>query len=110
MKSQPAFLSLSRVAQFARRQSLALLIGLAILGAVRTPAWSAGVTDIIWLESNSTAGNSILTFKNDGSGSPTFLGSTPAGGTGVFDSTFALARSIPTRICLLVLTARCYSP
>ena len=72
MKSQAVFPSLSGVAQFARRQSLALLIGLAILGAVRTPAWSAGVTDIIWLESNSTAGNSILTFRNNGSGSPTF--------------------------------------
>jgi len=90
MKSQSAFLSLSRVAQFARRQSLAVLIAFAIVGAVRTPAWSAGVTDIIWLESNSTAGNSILAFKNNGSGSPTFLGSTPAGGIGVFDSTFAL--------------------
>jgi len=90
MKSQSAFLSLSRVAQFARRQSLAVLIAFAIVGAVRTPAWGAGVTDIIWLESNSTAGNSILAFKNNGSGSPTFLGSTPAGGIGVFDKTFAL--------------------
>jgi hypothetical protein len=52
MKSQAVFPSLFRVAQFARRQSLALLIGLAILGAVRTPAWSAGVTDIIWLLRN----------------------------------------------------------
>jgi hypothetical protein len=90
MKSQSVFPSLSSVAQFARRRSSVLLMGLAIFGAVRIPAWSAGATDIIWLESNSTSGNSILTFKNNGSGSPTFLGNTPAGGIGVFDSTFAL--------------------
>jgi DNA-binding beta-propeller fold protein YncE len=75
-----------------RRQPLilTLLALLAIIGGTQTPLWSAGITDIIWLESNSTAGNSILTFKNDGSGNPTFLGSTPAGGIGVFDKTFAL--------------------
>src|SRR5579862_1575390 len=74
----------------ANRRSLILLIALAMVTSVGTPAWSAGVSDLIWLESNSTAGNSILTFKNDGSGTPTFLGSTPAGGIGVFDGTFAL--------------------
>jgi 6-phosphogluconolactonase (cycloisomerase 2 family) len=89
-KSQTIFAWLASVSELAVRRSLAFLMGLAILGAVQTPAWSAGVTDIIWLESNSTAGNSILTFKNDGSGNPTFLGSTPAGGIGVFDKTFAL--------------------
>ena len=89
-KFQAIFACLASVSQLAGRRSLAFLIGLAILGAVQTPAWSAGVTDIIWLESNSTAGNSILAFKNDGSGNPTFLGSTPAGGIGVFDKTFAL--------------------
>jgi DNA-binding beta-propeller fold protein YncE len=57
---------------------------------VHTPAWSQHAPDIIWLESNSTEGNSILAFKNDGTGTPTFLGSTPTGGTGVFDKTFAL--------------------
>jgi hypothetical protein len=61
-----------------------------IAAAARTPAWGAGPLDIIWLESNSTAGNSILAFKNDGTAPPTFLGSTPAGGIGVFDGTFAL--------------------
>src|SRR5580704_15593295 len=71
-------------------RSWVFLIALGILCSVQTPAWSAGVTDLIWLESNSTAGNSILTFRNDGSGTPTFLGSTPAGGIGVFDRTFAL--------------------
>jgi hypothetical protein len=72
-----------------RPLALALLLVLTI-SAVQTPVWSAGVTDRIWLESNSTAGNSILTFKNDGNGNPTFLGSTPADGIGVFDKTFAL--------------------
>jgi 6-phosphogluconolactonase (cycloisomerase 2 family) len=72
-----------------RPLALALLLVLTI-SAVQTPVWSAGVTDLIWLESNSTAGNSILTFKNDGNGNPTFLGSTPADGIGVFDKTFAL--------------------
>jgi len=90
MKLRAVNVSLSGVAQFARRRSLILLAALAMVAAVRTPAWSAGGSDIIWLESNSTAGNSILAFKNDGSASPTFLGSTPAGGIGVFDHTFAL--------------------
>ena len=79
--------SLARAVEFARRFVLVVFVALA---ATLTPAWSGGTSDIIWLETNSTAGNSILAFKNDGSGSPTFLGSTPAGGIGVFDSTFAL--------------------
>src|SRR5439155_8579805 len=90
MKYQAVFASLSRAARLARRRLFVLLMALTMAAAVRTSAWSAGVPDIIWLESNSTAGSSILTFKNDGSGKPTFLGSTPAGGIGVFDSTFAL--------------------
>ena len=87
-KSRGAF-TLVRACQVARR-SLFLLMAFAIVVTTQTPAWSAGVTDIIWLESNSTAGNSILTFRNNGTGNPTFLGSTPAGGIGVFDKTFAL--------------------
>ena len=63
---------------------------LTMIGMTQNPVWSAGITDIIWLESNGTTGNSVLAFKNDGSGSPIFLGSTPAGGIGVFDKTFAL--------------------
>jgi 6-phosphogluconolactonase (cycloisomerase 2 family) len=90
MKSQVEFAPESGVVQFARRRSWVLLVGLAILGTVWTPARSAAVSDVIWLESNSTAGNSILAFRNDGSGSPVFLGSTPAGGRGVYDGTFAL--------------------
>lgn len=83
-------ISLSPLRRVAERRSLIFLMTLAMVAAVRTPAWSQSVTDIIWLETNSTAGNSILTFKNTGIGSPTFLGSTPAGGVGVFDKTFAL--------------------
>jgi hypothetical protein len=77
------------IAQFARRQFFGSLIGLMAL-ATATTAWSAGVSDIIWLESNSTAGNSILAFQNNGTATPTFLSSTPAGGIGVYDGTFAL--------------------
>jgi 6-phosphogluconolactonase (cycloisomerase 2 family) len=87
---QAVDVALSGVARLTRRRSSILLVALAMIASVGTPAWSAGVSDIIWLESNSTAGNSILAFKNDGSGTPTFLGSTPAGGIGVFDGTFAL--------------------
>ena len=77
MKYQAVFASLSRAARLARRRLFVLLMALTMAAAVRTSAWSAGVSDIIWLESNSTAGSSILTFKNDCSGKPTFLGSTP---------------------------------
>jgi hypothetical protein len=91
MKCREVFLSLFSVSRRVRRpRSLVFFTALGVLAAARTPAWSAGVSDIIWLESNSTAGNFILAFKNDGSGKPVFLGSTPAGGIGVFDSTFAL--------------------
>jgi hypothetical protein len=79
--------SLPCLAAFSRRCALAVFV---LLSAAFTPVWCAGASDIIWLETNSTAGNSILAFKNDGSGSPTFLSSTPAGGIGVFDGTFAL--------------------
>jgi 6-phosphogluconolactonase (cycloisomerase 2 family) len=89
-KSQAVGLCLASILGIAKRSSLALLMALAVLCTVQTPAWGAGGTDIIWLESNSTAGNSILAFKNTGTTSPTFLGSTPAGGIGVFDGTFAL--------------------
>ncbi len=85
MKSQA--LSLANAARVAWRRSFPFLIALAMVIAAGTPAWSS---DVIYLESNSTAGNSILAFKNDGSASPTFLGSTPAGGVGVFNKTFAL--------------------
>src|SRR5690242_18583294 len=79
-----------RIARFLRTRSLVALALLVVLGSVCSPALTAEITDIIWLESNSTEGNSILAFRNNGSSSPTFLGSTPAGGIGVFDKTFAL--------------------
>ena len=67
---------------------LAALLAVPVMfGAAASPAWSF---DVVYAESNSTAGNSILSFENDGSGALRFLGSTPAGGIGVFDSSFAL--------------------
>jgi 6-phosphogluconolactonase (cycloisomerase 2 family) len=65
----------------------ALLATPVMFGVAAWPAWSF---DVVYAESNSTAGNSILSFENDGSGALRFLGSTPAGGVGVFDSSFAL--------------------
>ena len=65
----------------------ALLAVPVIFGAAASPAWSF---DVVYAESNSTAGNSILSFRNDGSGALRFLSSTPAGGIGVFDPSFAL--------------------
>ena len=65
----------------------ALLAVPVIFGAAASPAWSF---DVVYAESNSTAGNSILSFQNDGSGALHFLSSTPAGGIGVFDPSFAL--------------------
>jgi 6-phosphogluconolactonase (cycloisomerase 2 family) len=58
-----------------------------MLGLAASPAWSL---DVVYAESNSPAGNSILSFENDGSGRLRFLGSTAAGGIGVFDPSYAL--------------------
>lgn len=44
----------------------------------------------MYAETNRTAANFILLFNQAGSGSPTFLASTPVGGIGVFDATFGL--------------------
>src|ERR1700751_1268779 len=90
MKTQATDSSLPCVRQHAGQRLSVFLTVLAVVAAVRVPAWGGSVNDIIWLETNSTTGNSILAFRNTGSGSPTFLGSTPAGGIGVFDKTFAL--------------------
>lgn len=81
--------SLASIPGFRLCSSAFLALGM-LFAAQQTPAQSTGVTDLIWLESNSIAGNTILTFKNTGNGNPVFLGSTPAGGIGVFDKTFAL--------------------
>ena len=90
MKTQVTDSSLPRVRQLAGRRLSVFLTVLAVVAAVRVPAWGGqSVNDTIWLETNSTAGNSILAFRNTGSGSPTLLGSTPAGGIGVFDKSFA---------------------
>jgi 6-phosphogluconolactonase (cycloisomerase 2 family) len=89
MKTQATDSSLPRVRQRAGRRLFVFLIVVAVVATVGVPAWGQSVNDIIWLETNSTAGNSILAFRNTGNGSPTFLGSTPAGGIGVFDKTFA---------------------
>jgi hypothetical protein len=65
------------------------LAGFLTLGALRLCAGSPP-SDTIYLESNSTAGNSILTYTFDFTSAPVLQTTTPAGGIGVFDSTFAL--------------------
>src|ERR1700739_3513832 len=85
MKSQT--LSLAKAARVAWRRSFCFLMALAVVIAPRTPAWSS---DVIYLESNSTAGNSVFAFKFDFTKAPTLISITPAGGIGVFDKTFAL--------------------
>ena len=83
MKSQTPFLA--NAARVAWRRSF--LMALAMVIAAPTPAWSA---DVIYLESNSTAANSIFAFKFDFTKAPTLISTTPAGGIGVFNETFAL--------------------
>jgi 6-phosphogluconolactonase (cycloisomerase 2 family) len=87
VKSQTVFLSLVSVGRAARRRSLFFLLALAMVVAAQIPA-SAG--DVIYLESNSTAGNAIFAYKFDFTSSPTLINTTPAGGIGVYDKTFAL--------------------
>jgi Lactonase, 7-bladed beta-propeller len=76
--------------QHLRRYSAYLLSGLATLAAIQAPASSAAPADVIYLESNSTAGNSIFAYKFNFTSNPTILGTTPAGGIGVYDPSFAL--------------------
>ncbi|HTV56932.1 MAG TPA: beta-propeller fold lactonase family protein [Terriglobia bacterium] len=85
MKPQPA--SLAGAARVAWQRLFLLLMPLAIAIAASTPV-RAG--DVIYLESNSTAGNSIFAFKFNFTTSPTLLSATAAGGVGVYDKTFAL--------------------
>ena len=75
--------------QRAYRYSTVSLTGLLMLAAFQTTA-SAAPADVIYLESNSTSGNSIFAFQFDFTSSPTLMTTTPAGGIGVFDPTFAL--------------------
>jgi 6-phosphogluconolactonase (cycloisomerase 2 family) len=81
---------LERFHHAAVRGSLILLTAGALAAAGELQAWGGESSDIVYAESNSPAGNAILSFKNDGSGRLTFLNSTPAGGTGVYDPSFAL--------------------
>ena len=72
--------------RFARYPVLSLA-GFLTLGALRI---SAAPADTIYLESNSTAGNSIFTYTFNFTSAPGVKSTTPAGGVGVFDPTFAL--------------------
>jgi len=60
-----------------------------MLGALQQNL-SAAPSDVIYLESNSTGGNAIFAYRFDFTSSPVLLSTTPAGGIGVFDPTFAL--------------------
>ena len=51
---------------------------------------SAAPSDIIYLESNSTAGNSIFAYTFNFTSAPVLKSTTPSGGIGVFDPSFAL--------------------
>jgi hypothetical protein len=73
-----------------RRYSASVLSGLATLAAIQAPASSAAPADVIYLESNSTAGNTIFAYNFNFTASPTLLSTTPAGGIGVYDPSFAL--------------------
>jgi DNA-binding beta-propeller fold protein YncE len=76
--------------QHIRRYSACLLSGLATLAAIQSPVSSAAPADVIYLESNSTAGNSIFAYGFNFTSSPILLSTTPAGGIGVYDPSFAL--------------------
>jgi Lactonase, 7-bladed beta-propeller len=84
MKPQPVSLASAHAAWL---RLILLLMPLVMVIAASTPV-RAG--DVIYLESNSTAGNSIFAFKFNFTTSPTLLSTTPAGGIGVYDKTFAL--------------------
>ena len=79
-----------RTPELGKRRGLALFAAATLSAFVHAQARGEESTDVVYAESNSVAGNSILAFKNDGSGKLTFLSSTPAGGTGVYDPSFAL--------------------
>jgi 6-phosphogluconolactonase (cycloisomerase 2 family) len=70
-------------------RTLMSLGGLAMMAGIPQPARSAGA-DHIYLESNSTAGNSIYAYSFNFTSSPVLSSTTPAGGIGVYDGTFAL--------------------
>jgi hypothetical protein len=74
--------------QRSHRYSTVSLTGLLMMAAFHHTA-SAAPGDV-YLESNSTSGNSIFAFRFNFTSSPTLMSTTPAGGIGVFDPTFAL--------------------
>ncbi|HTX40156.1 MAG TPA: hypothetical protein VME43_34290 [Bryobacteraceae bacterium] len=76
--------------QRAHRYSTVWLAGLVMLITFQLPAATATPADVIYLESNSTAGNSIFAYQFNFTSSPALVGTTPAGGIGVYDPSFAL--------------------
>jgi hypothetical protein len=66
------------------------MTGLSMIAAAQNLA-SAGTADVIYLESNSTSGNSVFAYRFNFVSSPTLISSTPAGGIGDCDPAFALA-------------------
>jgi 6-phosphogluconolactonase (cycloisomerase 2 family) len=66
------------------------VLSLAGLFTVAALQVSAAPADTIYLESNSTAGNSIFAYTFNFTSAPVLKSTTPAGGIGVFDPTFAL--------------------
>lgn len=72
--------------RFARYPVLSVA-GFLTLGALQI---SAAPGDTIYLESNSTAGNSIFAYTFNFTSAPVLQSTTPAGGNGVFDPGFAL--------------------
>jgi hypothetical protein len=74
--------------QFTRYPVLSFA-GFLTVAALRLCAGSPSA-DTIYLESNSTAGNSIFTYRFNFTSAPVLQTTTPAGGIGVFDPSFAL--------------------
>ncbi len=86
------FVSPAAASHMLHRRWLLSVMAFAVFAALLTPTCSwAGWDDpdIVYIESNLSSGNSILAFRNDGSGNLSFIGSTPAGGKGVYDPTFS---------------------
>jgi 6-phosphogluconolactonase (cycloisomerase 2 family) len=75
--------------QVFQRKAVVSLASLLILTSSQQAAYAA-TGDTIYLESNSTSGNSIFAYRFSFTSSPTLISTTPAGGIGVFDPTFAL--------------------
>jgi len=69
----------------------ACMAPLLAIAAIETSAMAASPgSDFIYLESNSTAGNSIFAYSFNFTSGPMLIQTAPAGGIGVFDGTFAL--------------------